>query len=121
MSSVDSCPWPGRLAATRLRAPERLAMDMSLWRASGTAGADGPLGETTQADHPVIHDERAGHGEVDAEARGNPDDEVAACLQRRRETGALRAQHIGGLRRMTEARHVDGIGQQFHADEAATA
>ena len=60
-------------------------MDMPGRLLTGAANPHRPLGEPPETDHAVIHDERAGDRQIDAEARGNADDEIAALLERRRQ------------------------------------
>lgn len=82
-----------------------------------TARPHRPLGETPQAYHAVVHHQRSGHADIDAEAGGDLHDEVAALHQCRRQAAALRPQHIGGPQRMPEARQLYRLVQQLDADQ----
>jgi L-asparaginase II len=96
-------------------------MNVRQWRTDGAAGSYGPFGEAAEAEHPIVHDESASDGQVDAEPRRNPNHVVATLQHRRRQVGALGAEHVSRLRGMTKARHVDRVRQQFDADEATAA
>ena len=78
-----------------------------------SARANRPLGKPAKRDHPVIHDERACHGDIDADVNGNFDDELAARHHFRRKRSAFRSQHIGGAKRVTKAWQLHRIFRQL--------
>ena len=96
------------------------------WTCGGSAstGPPDPGGarrETPARHHPVVQQDRRGDGDIDAEPGRNAHDMAAAGEQRGRQSAALGPEHIGGALRMGEARQVDGVVQQFEADELAAA
>ena len=106
-SRVRAGPCGARLRATRMA------------RAAAARLRSGRAGKPSQAAHPVVHDDGAGHGQVDAEARGDAHHVVAARQQLGRQRALLGPQHIGRAQRMAEARQVDRLVQQLHPDQPA--
>jgi hypothetical protein len=51
--------------------------------------------------------------------RGDADDMIAPGDHRRRQRAALGAEHIGGIQRVAEARQLDRLLEQLHADQGA--
>src|SRR6266446_5832694 len=94
-------------------------MDMGGRARLASAGPHRPFGESSQADHPVVHDKGAGDGEIDAELRGDLHQEIAALDEILRQARAFGAQHIGCLVRMGEAGQIDGIIHELDAHQPA--
>ena len=93
---------------------------MGLARHRG-AGPYRAFGKAAQRDHPVIHHQRAGHSDIDAELGRNFDHLIAAGQDSGRQVALLRAEYIGGLGRVPEAGQVVGIGQELDPDQPAAA
>src|SRR5262245_44615527 len=90
------------------------------WRGAGWAAFGHGAGrEAAEGADAVVHDDGAGHGQVDAEAGWYAHHVVAAGEQLRRQGAALPAQHIGRAAWMVKARQVDGFIEQLHTHQAA--
>ena len=68
---------------------------------------------------PVVHQNRPGDTDIDAELCRNFDRMIAACDQFRRQGPLLRSEHIGRLFRVGEAGQIDRIVKQFDTDKLA--
>ena len=80
-----------------------------------------PRREPAERLHAVVHDDRAGDREIDAEPRRDPHHVVAARQHRRRQRAALRPEHVGGVEGVAEARQLDRVVDQLAADQPAAA
>jgi hypothetical protein len=69
----------------------------------------------------IIHDQRAGKADIDAELGRNLHDMGAALEDGGREVSLLGPEDIGRLRRMPEGRQHDGVIGQFNTDQLAAA
>jgi len=83
------------------------------------ADPDRALSEPTEADHPVIHDDRRGHGQIDAESRRNLDHERTPGGDFWTETVLLGTQYIGGREGVSKSRKIDGVVRDFHPNQLA--
>ncbi len=80
---------------------------MGRQRLDGTARGHGPGGKPAHADEPVIHDDHAGGGDVDAELRRDLDHELATLNELGGERPALGPRDIGRATGMAERGKLD--------------
>ena len=116
-----ACRWD-RIPALGGPAPapcDHLAVDVGAQRLGGPPRAHRPRREAAEAQQPIVHHDRAGGREVDAEAGRDPHHVRAARQHRGRQRAALGTENVGGIQRMAEAREQGRLVEQLDADQGA--
>lgn len=81
--------------------------------------AERAVGEPGQGLNPIVHHDCASHGNIDAKRGRDFYAVVAFGQQFGRKRAAFGAEHVSGAQRVAETWQVDGVIDQFDADELA--